>query len=113
MWLDCFDYLNEEVPQEVGSQFYEIGDSEICRKYISPQTARRLNAQKSQKKKTHIEVSNFSKHVDTEQFKCEIDKIEKGSLISIHSKKHGTSGRYCKIKTIRQPKNIFQKVLKK
>lgn len=111
--LDCFDYLSEEIPQEVGSQFDEIGDSEICRKYISPQTARKLNAKESQKKKTHIEVSNFSKHVDTEQFKYEIDKIEKGSLISIHSKKHGTSGRYCKIKTIRKPKNIFQKVLKK
>lgn len=105
----CFDYLNTETPSKIGDTFNKVNEIEICKKYISPQTAR---AMKSQKKKTKIiDVPNFSKHVDTEQFKYNIHKIEKGSLISIHSKRHGTSARYSLTKVVKKPKTIFQKIL--
>lgn len=109
--ISALDYIrSKSIPTKIGSQFDEIERVKICEKYISPKTQKQLN-EKNNKKKVQIDVPNFSKHVDTDQFKHNVHKIEKGSLISIHSKKHGTSFRCSNTKVIKKPKNFFHKLL--
>lgn len=76
---------------KLGDTFEDLNGKNVCKKYVNP-NARTPNQQKKEKKKKA--VPTFVEHSDTAQFKYNLPKIEKGSMISIQSKIHGTSARY-------------------
>jgi hypothetical protein len=94
-----------------GTSFDKILGIEICRKYISPQTQRKLDNQaKNGKKIKKIETPMFNKHVDTDQFDYYVNKIPKGALLSFHAKIHGTSARMAYTKVVKQPEGIKETI---
>tara|TARA_R110002126_G_scaffold34517_1_gene106802 strand:- start:2588 stop:3874 length:1287 start_codon:yes stop_codon:yes gene_type:complete len=75
---------------KVGDSFEELNGKGVCCKYINPRTKVQGAAGKKTKKKS---VPTFLEHSDTAQFKYNTHRVEKGDLISIQSKLHGTSHR--------------------
>lgn len=76
----------------LGMQFDILNGIPICNKYISEETKKAQgNSSTKQYKKDYAPL--FEKHVDSDQFKYNIDKIPLGSLLSFHAKVHGTSFR--------------------
>jgi hypothetical protein len=99
---------NDYKKLKVGDQFDELGGEHICKKYLNEKTLRKLS--NVQKKKTKVqEAPMFHKHVDTQQFKYYVDKIQEGDLLSFHAKVHGTSARYSYSKVVRKPSTIWEK----
>lgn len=94
---------------KVGDKFDTLNGHQICQKYISEQTRKKmLNVSK---KKTKVsEAPQFHKHVDTEQLKYYLGAIPKGALISIHAKVHGTSARYSYSTVRRKPIKVIDKI---
>lgn len=93
--LDALVYCGENkyLDLTVGDEFDELNGYKICEKYFSPQTLKKMNH--VQKNKTKVVLTpDFHKHVNTDQFKHYVNKINKGDLINIHAKLHGSSGRY-------------------
>jgi len=93
-----FIYLVEELEKgqravddlKEGDMINEILGVEICRKYITPATAKAArNANGSIKKTNRL----FPKHIDTDQFKYKISHIQTGATIWFTEKLHGTSAR--------------------
>lgn len=76
-----------------GDEFDTIGGVKICEKYISEATLKASKSLNKPKEKYKVSTPNFKEHVDTDNFFYKIDKIKKGSLISITAKLHGTSSR--------------------
>jgi hypothetical protein len=76
---------------ELLSSFEELNGVTICNKFLLKQEKEK----KEQKNKAPRvkSVPFFKEHVDTEQFKHNLHKLNKGDLISIQSKRHGTSQR--------------------
>lgn len=98
--LEYLTYTGHDISAlKVGDQFDTLNEKGICCKYISERTraAMQKNSTKSVKK---ISVPFFKEHIDTEQFKYNIDKIKVGDLISIQAKRHGTSGRYAHMEVV-------------
>ena len=78
----------------LGEQFDEINGFKICQKYISEKARKMMNASSGQKRVSKgVLYPSFEKHVSTEQFLHSLHKIEKGSLIYITAKAHGSSFR--------------------
>lgn len=78
---------------KVGDRFEGLNGVQIATKYINEKTRNaRANSQVSAKKKRA--VPTFHEHVETEQFKHNVHKLRAGDLITIQTKKHGTSARY-------------------
>jgi hypothetical protein len=71
--------------------FEELNGITICTKFLS-EKAKKEKLVKQNKPKVKS-VPFFKEHVETEQFKYNLHKINKGDLISIQSKRHGTSQR--------------------
>ena len=114
--IDCLAYTGvfEEDPMLLlGSSFDEINGHKICQKYVNEKT--RLAAGNKNTKAAKVNFApDFAKHVDSEQFRHNVHKIQAGSLISFHSKKHGTSFRVGRVHTnIELPKwkQFINKVL--
>ena len=87
-----------------GETFSELKEHEVCRKYITPQTARTIAANKAASKKTSWkskllqskrQAVMFKKHFDTSKLRHSINSIPANSLIILTEKLHGTSGRSC------------------
>jgi|SRR3972149_2073747 len=106
---------------KVGDKFDKLNNIPICNKYISEGT-RNYNCGDSNKK-SHNENKFrkyynsfirklFPEHFETEQIRHYINDIEKGSLITITSKLHGSSGRTVNIQ-VPIKLNIFQKIINK
>lgn len=78
-----------------GAEFDAIGDHEICQKYIP----RRQSAlcenknlrRRSRRAEDRILAGQFKFHIDTQQLRRNMDKLEPGTVISISDKWHGTS----------------------
>lgn len=86
----------------LGDQFEELNGVQIAKKYVNPNTLRAMgNAQKKARKA--VETPYFHQHVDTDQFKYNIDRIPVGSVISIQAKGHGTSARYSNTLVVKEP----------
>ena len=66
---------------------------EICKRYVSPKNQAGSGGG-GKRGKAKPQAPMFREHVDTEQFKYNIDRIPVGALISLHAKVHGTSARY-------------------
>lgn len=102
--LESLSFLTNDVNQfKLGDKFDNHVGTEICRKFISVATQKALaNANKSGKKKLSTEAPFFHKHVDTSHFKRSVQLIQAGSLITVHSKQHGTSARMTHTKMFKE-----------
>lgn len=88
-------FLEAPLTFKIGDSFDKLGNEEVCRKYVNPQTLKAMaNGQTKQAKAEY--ALEFKKHVDTAQFLMLSNMIPQGALISIHHKVHGTSARYSK-----------------
>lgn len=73
----------------IGHALDEIGGQKICQKFW----IRKERGDGKSKARTKRDAPFFLEHVETDQFKYNKHKIQKGDLISIQAKGHGTSGR--------------------
>lgn len=87
---------------QVGQEFDELNGHKICQKYYSEASQKvKGEANKTKPAKKNY-APFFEKHVDSDQFKHYADRIEKGSLLYFHSKRHGTSFRVARTKVLRE-----------
>jgi len=92
MSLDSLSYTGYDISVfKFGDSFDELNEHQICNKFYNAKTAGARNSNTSRKKNS---TPLFHEHLDTEQLSYYIDSIPKGSLVTITSKNHGTSGRY-------------------
>jgi len=102
---------------KVGDRFSELNNISICNKYINEKTRHvaQSNKKKTVKEKLFTKQFNaylkniFPEHFETSQFKQCSDKILPGSLITLTSKNHGTSGRVSYLPVI-QKKKWYERV---
>lgn len=97
--LSSVDYTGfDSSTLKPGDSFEELDGVQVCKKYLNEKAVKEMKAQKNKPPKKKL-APFFREHVDTEQFKHNLHKINKGDLISIQSKRHGTSQRagYMKI----------------
>lgn len=101
--------------QEIGAEFDEINDIEICRKYVikHQQNSMSRNAPKLKRKSKESKLvdNQFRFHEDTNMLYKNLHKIQPDSLISITYKLHGTSGISSYI-LCKKPLKWYEKVLK-
>jgi len=92
-----------------GTTFDELNGYPICNKFMTQAT---LKALKNQEKQGKARKKNefFPKHVDTGNFRREIDFIPVNSIIHISSKAHGSSSRFGLVKD-EIPFNKFQEFI--
>lgn len=87
-----------------GDQIVELNKIPICNKYYTPQTlalrAKQENASKKSKKQK-TKYLYFAKHQDTEQWRFKKNHLQKGDLLIVTEKLHGTSGRYAHTLSVR------------
>ncbi len=95
---------------KLGDSFSELNGVKICEKYINQATLRCLNENKRGKKQPVAPL--FFEHKDTEQFDYYLKDIPAGSLITLESKSHGTSGRYSYTTTYNHL-SIWKKIINK
>lgn len=76
---------------KTGDTFSTLGGHEVCCKYFNAKTLQRMANKNTRALPQH---PDFLKHLDTKQFRYELDKVPIGSLITITEKLHGTSARY-------------------
>lgn len=97
----------------IGDEFDEINDVEICRKYVVERNPTKTPSSKN-KKESKLEdlfiENQFRFHDDTHQLYKNIHKIKPEDLISITYKEHGSSGIVSKT-LIRRQLNLFEKFL--
>lgn len=77
----------------LGKTFDTLNSFPICEKYISQATRELISKQGQPKQAKKNFAMYFEKHQDSAQFKHSVHMIPVGSLLSFHSKKHGTSFR--------------------
>lgn len=97
--LASVDYTGfDSASLKPGDSFEELNSVQVCKKYLNEKAVKEMKAQKNKPPKKKL-APFFKEHVDTEQFKHNLHKLNKGDLISIQSKRHGTSQRvgYMKI----------------
>jgi len=112
--LESLSYIdNTYTKLKVGDSFEDISGTNVCKKYLNERAIKALKSQKSKPAKVKT-APYFREHVDTEQFKHNLHKISKGDLVSIQSKRHGTSQRvgYMKVvSTLPKWKQAVNKVI--
>lgn len=102
---------------ELGNEFDELLDIEICRKYIpkntrTPGAPGSANKGKGKKARLSKLIENqFKFHYDTAQLGRNLHKIRPDNLISITYKMHGTSGISAKV-LCKRKLSWFEKALK-
>ena len=75
-----------------GFAFTTVNNIEICRKYETPATKQARLENKKDKPKLKFSTA-FPEHVETENFRRNVQKIPSGATITITEKIHSTSGR--------------------
>jgi len=89
--LESLGYTGHDLKKlKVGDTFESLGDNPICKKYVNPNVK---DPSKKNSKKKKLDVPMFVEHCNTSQYRHNKSFIFKGDLISIQSKKHGTSMR--------------------
>lgn len=117
--LTSLTFTNYDISTlKLGDKFDKLNNIPICNKYVSEATIREANVANNKKKGKYEKEKYqylhklFPEHSDTDHFKTNSHKIDKGSLITITSKIHGTSGRaICAAIPVKL--NFFQKILNK
>ena len=93
MPLSSLDFLDfDRSILQAGFAFTEIGGVEICKKYETPATKAAKFVGKKDKPRLKVKIQ-FPEHVETENFRKNVQKIPVGATITITEKCHGTSGR--------------------
>ena len=93
MPLSSLDFLEfDRSVLKAGFVFTEIGGVEICKKYETPATRAAKATNKKDKPRLKVKIQ-FPEHVDTENFRRNVQKIPVGATITITEKIHSTSGR--------------------
>lgn len=100
-----------KIDLKLGDKFSEYKGVEICCKFVSEHTRRAMDNRIKPKKA--CETPLFKQHVDTDQFKYNVDRIPVGSLLSFHAKLHGTSARYSHTLVKRSPRSTWEKIAKR
>lgn len=72
-----------------GFEFDELNGFKICEKYYTPATKKMMAAGKKLRKSNEY----FRKHIDTNQYRLRKGDIQKGALVILTQKLHGTSAR--------------------
>ncbi len=91
--LDSVAHTGQDLTKlKHGDMFDTIGEHKICNKFLS-KTARSMKEGNSLPKTKKANAPFFMPHIETDQFKHNLHKINKGDLISIQAKGHGTSQR--------------------
>lgn len=106
--VESLSFIGDTSHLKVGDQLDELNGIKLCEKYISPETRMKMNS--NQQKKKCVDVPLFHKHVDTEQLKYFVNRIQPGSVLYFHAKVHGTSARMSYTKIVRTPKTFFEKL---
>lgn len=90
-----------------GFEFDEINGFKICEKYYTPATRKMMASGKKIRKSNE----HFRKHVDTNQYRVRKGDIQKGALIFLSQKLHGTSARAgFVLDEKKMPLGVFKKV---
>lgn len=90
--LSSLDWVGNPHELKVGDKFEVLHNKKICEKYINEKTKKAIGASNTKQAKKNF-APLFKEHVDTDQFKYNINSIRKGCLISVQAKVHGTSFR--------------------
>jgi len=97
MPLSSLDYLGADKSSfSLGFSFNDLEGQNVCQKYYVEKP--KQQGIPGVKKAKMQDFPSFDKHVDTLQFLHNLQRIEKGSLITISAKAHGTSWRVGKKK---------------
>ncbi len=90
--LDSLAFTGDISKLKVGDKFEELNGVGICKKYENERQLRaKANTQTKAVKKNSVPF--FKEHIETSQFKYCVGELQKGDLVSIQSKRHGTSQR--------------------
>lgn len=92
------------------TSFEELNGVKVCNKFLTKESVK-IKGEKKQKSKKK-DTPFFFEHVETGQFKYESHKIQKGDLISIQAKGHGTSQR-SGIQLVQKPLPKWKQVVNK
>lgn len=94
--MACLTWTGHPIDKlTLGTSFSGLGGHEICSRYNPPAPQNSQGGGNKTKGKTtpKFTAPYFEKHIDTNQFKYEVGKIQKGSTLYFHAKFHGTSAR--------------------
>jgi hypothetical protein len=119
-WLKSEGVKINEVDFGDGEFFDSIGDILICEKYINRDALRKLAQTERNEKNKRGKVKRFNKlvdnqfrfHIDTEQLKRNIHKVNPDDKITISYKLHGSSAIFSKVLTKKKLK-WYEVALKK
>lgn len=93
--LSSLSFAGDIATLKLNDSFEEFNGVKICNKYLNEKTLRAIgNANTKARKKDATPL--FFEHVETCQFKQGMQAIQKGDLVSIQAKVHGTSQRVAK-----------------
>lgn len=93
--LNSLAFAGDVSTLKIGDSFEEFNGVKICNKFLNEKTLKVIaGATKKALKKATTPL--FFEHIETCQFKQGIHAIQKGDLISIQAKVHGTSQRVAK-----------------
>lgn len=111
--LESLAFTGDITKLKVGDKFEDLNGVNICKKFISEANSKKIGHISPKAKKANT-VPYFNQHIETGQFAYNTHLLEKGDLISIQSKKHGTSFRVSNakvVKTLTGWRAVVQKVL--
>jgi hypothetical protein len=107
--LSYFSYTGYDISQlKEGDQFNELNKVVICQKYYTPATLKAMR-NGTGPVSSNPYITAFPQHYDTTQFRYA--HLEKGDLVIITEKEHGTSVRYGHVE-VEYPKNWFWKTMR-
>ena len=113
--VSTFSSVNKLIDVDsIGEEFDSINDEIIVKKYVI-QDQRKSGVKSDKKlasKVSRVVENQFRFHIDTEQLKKNIYKVNRNDYVSITAKLHGTSVIFGKLLTYRKL-SFIEKVLKK
>lgn len=99
--LEALSFAGDVSKLKVGDKFEEFNKVGICKKYENERQLRAKANNQTKAVKKNL-VPQFKEHIETSQFKYCTNELQKGDLISIQSKRHGTSQRVGYLKVLKQ-----------
>lgn len=99
--LSSLSFAGDITKLKLNDSFEEFNGVKICNKYLNEKTLRAIGNNNTKARKKDA-TPLFKEHVETAQFKQALQAIQKGDLISIQAKVHGTSQRvaYTKVMNV-------------
>ena len=100
---------------KVGDKIDTVNGEEICKKYIPHRTSLPGSGGKGKRYRSKINIApTFYEHVETEQLAYNLLKFQKGDVVQLTLKCHGTSGRTGNLPLVHEHKqNWLQKLFRR